>query len=60
MRHTPTDNAEFMKNLDAALRRQYRGRKLPAVTTETTKLAIFKALVDPDHRPPATPARKAA
>lgn len=57
MSNTSADNAQFVKNLDAALRRQYRGRRLPASTPEATKLAILKAFVAPDHRPPA---RKAA
>jgi hypothetical protein len=60
MSNTPADNVEFLKNLDAALRRQYRGRKLPASTPEPMKLAILKAFVAPDHRPPGAPARKAA
>ena len=60
MTHTPAENLEFIRNLDAALRRQYRVRRLPGNTPDGTKQAILKAFIGSDNRPSAPAARKAA
>jgi len=60
MIQNPAVNAEFLKNLDRALREQRKGRSAPAAKPQVYEQAIFRAFVGSPARPPSPAARKAA